>query len=68
MKLVPILRKKKTDGVKPETFNERVRAFKKKLIEIELIKTRGNKAQAARNLGIDRSNFHKMIKQYDIKL
>jgi two-component system nitrogen regulation response regulator NtrX len=48
------------------TLSERLEAFERAVLKKELDAAQGNVAQAAVNLGIDRSNLHKKLKSYEL--
>lgn len=49
-------------GISPALdFQERVRLYKRKLVEEALAKTHGNQVEAAKLLGIDRSTLHRIM-------
>lgn len=47
-----------------QDYRLQIEECQKKIIEIALEKTKGNKAQAARNLGIHVTHFHKLFRQF----
>ncbi|NIP42196.1 MAG: sigma-54-dependent Fis family transcriptional regulator [candidate division Zixibacteria bacterium] len=57
------LRKKPEKERKAQTLNEMVDEFKRETISRILIKTDGNRSKAALLLGMDRANFHKLLKR-----
>jgi transcriptional regulator with GAF, ATPase, and Fis domain len=51
-----------------QTLTQRVREFRRTLIEQALRETENNIAAAARKLGVDRANLRKIIIDHDIDL
>jgi anaerobic nitric oxide reductase transcription regulator len=52
----------------PIDFKNAVDEFQRQLIQQQLAAQRGNMAATARMLGMDRGNFHRLLKRLEIKV
>ena len=48
------------------SYREAIDGFSKNLIQRVLVETQGNRAAAARQLGLDSGNFHRMLKRLEL--
>ena len=48
------------------SYREAIDGFSRNLIQRVLLETQGNRAAAARQLGLDSGNFHRMLKRLEL--
>ncbi len=60
-----VLRVELPEGV---SLHETVRQFKRRLIEVVLGETHGNRSAAARRLGIQRTYLHRLVRELEIQI
>jgi two-component system nitrogen regulation response regulator NtrX len=67
-KQLSLFRRETLDGtLTGKPLRERIKAFEKMVLEEELEKTNWNISRAARNLGIERPNLHRKIREYRLR-